>query len=477
MAPPRTHTQYDADVIDYLNAAQSAFHCVAECKRRLTDAGFVELDERKPWTVEKGGKYVITRNGSTLVAFAVGGAFDADTSGAICLGAHTDSPCPKLKPISRLEKAGATMLGVVGYGGGLWHTWFDRDLTLTGRALVRRGARLAHELLTVDRAVCRIPTLAIHLSQGDERTTFKPNLQSHLPPMLATGLTDALAGDGAAARHDALVVGLAAEALGCAEADIVELELQLADAQPSALIGARREFISSGRLDNQASCYCGTTALVESLDSLEKDASLRVLAMFDHEEVGSLSQQGAQSPTLRDVLARAYAAAAPRGDFRAFLARSFQISSDMAHGQHPNYADRHDPKHAVALQKGLVIKHNANQRYATNAVGAAFAREFARRVGVPIQDFAVKADSACGTTIGPITAGGVGLRTVDVGPPQLSMHSIREIMGADDVYFSVKTFVAAYEHFHEVNKAVDVDGPDPFWSDPGKGWATAVGAC
>lgn len=131
----------------------------------------------------------------------------------------------------------------------------------------------------------------------------------------------------------------------------------------------------------------------------------------------------------------------------------------------------------MALQKGLVIKHNANQRYATNAVGAAFAREFARRVGVPIQDFAVKADSACGTTIGPITAGGVGLRTVDVGPPQLSMHSIREIMGADDVYFSVKTFVAAYEHFHEVNKAVDVDGPDPFWSDPGKGWATAVGAC
>ena len=198
--------------------------------------------------------------------------------------------------------------------------------------------------------------------------------------------------------------------------------------------------------------------------------------MFDHEEVGSLSQQGAQSPFLGDVLRRAYKGL--RGaDFDAFVARSFQISSDMAHGLHPNYADRHDPKHAVKLQGGLVIKHNANQRYATDAVGCALLRRFAEKAACPLQDFAVKADSGCGTTIGPITAAGLGLKTVDVGPPQLSMHSCREIMGADDVYYAVKTFRAAYETYSDVSKAVDVDGVDPFWADPGKGWGVAVSAC
>ena len=199
--------------------------------------------------------------------------------------------------------------------------------------------------------------------------------------------------------------------------------------------------------------------------------------MFDHEEVGSLSQQGAQSPFLGDVLRRAYKGL--RGcDFDAFVARSFQISSDMAHGLHPNYADRHDPKHAVKLQGGLVIKHNANQRYATDAVGCALLRRFAQQAACPLQDFAVKADSGCGTTIGPITAAGLGLKTVDVGPPQLSMHSCREIMGADDVYYAVKTFRAAFETYSDVAKAVDiVDGVDPFWADPGKGWGVAVSSC
>ena len=474
-APRKELRAYDADVVDYLNAAQSAFHCVSEVTARLVKHGFEVLDERKAWTIKPNGKYIVTRNGSSLCAFAVGGKFDAETSGAICVGAHTDSPCPKLKPVSRLEKSGNTMLGVVGYGGGLWHTWFDRDLTLVGRALVRRKGRVSQELVRLNRAVCRIPTLAIHLTSGDERSSFKPNLQQHLPPLLATGIQDALASD-VAKRHDDVVVKLAAEALACGEDEILELELQLADFQPAALIGARSEFVSSGRLDNQGSCYCGTTALVESLDTLQNDASLRVLAMFDHEEVGSLSQQGAQSPFLGDVLRRAYKGL--RGaDFDAFVARSFQISSDMAHGLHPNYADRHDPKHAVKLQGGLVIKHNANQRYATDAVGCALLRRFAQQAACPLQDFAVKADSGCGTTIGPITAAGLGLKTVDVGPPQLSMHSCREIMGADDVYYAVKTFRAAYETYSDVAKAVDVDGLDPFWADPGKGWGVAVSSC
>ena len=488
----RTATrEYDADVVSYLNAAVSAFHCVAEVRRRLLAAGFEELDERRPWAgaVKPGGSYFVTRNGSSLLAFAVGGAFDEATSGAIVVGAHTDSPCPKLKPCSKLEKAGAKMMGVVGYGGGIWHSWFDRDLTLVGRALYARGGRPTHALVDLGKPICRIPTLAIHLSVGDERSTFKPNLQSHLPPMLASGIRDALAAaggpddppdppaaGGALERHDAAVVGLAAAYLGCAPGDVLELELQLGDTQPAQLIGIHEEFVSSGRLDNQASCYCGTMALIEAAGSLAADASLRMLTMFDHEEVGSLSAQGANSPAFKDVLGRAYAALDGR-DERAFVARSLQISSDMAHGVHPNYAERHDPKHGPKLQGGLVIKHNANQRYATNAVGAVMVREFAARADVPTQDFAVKADSGCGTTIGPITAALTGMRTVDVGPPQLSMHSCREMMGSDDVFYTIKLCKAAYEHFADVAKAVDVDGPDPFWADPGKGWASAKLQC
>ena len=496
---PRTATrEYDEDVVEYLNSAVSAFHCVAEVRARLLAGGFVELDERKSWvgSVQAGGSYFITRNGSSLLAFAVGGLFDAETSGAIVVGAHTDSPCPKLKPYSKLEKAGDTMMGVVGYGGGIWHSWFDRDLTLVGRALYATEGRVKHALVDLKKPICRIPTLAIHLSVGDERTTFKPNLQGHLPPMLASGIRRALSkgsedgngvgredggGEtGALARHDSAIVKLVADHLGCGPEDVLELELQLGDSQPSQLIGLHEEFVSSGRLDNLCSCFCGTTALLEAQPSLAADASLRMLTMFDHEEVGSLSAQGAQSPAFKDVLERCYAALAAStggGDVKAFFARSLQISSDMAHGVHPNYADRHDPNHGPKLQGGLVIKHNANQRYATNGVGAALIREFAAIADCPTQDFAVKADSGCGTTIGPITAAGTGIRTIDVGPPQLSMHSCREMMGTDDVYYTIKTCIAAYEHYHTVSKAVDVDGPDAFWTNPGTGWASAKLSC
>ena len=249
----------------------------------------------------------------------------------------------------------------------------------------------------------------------------------------------------------------------------------------------------------------GTTALIESLDSLDADCSVRMLSMFDHEEVGSQSAQGAESPAFADAMSRVVAALG--GDIYAAKARSLQISSDMAHGVHPNYAERHDAQHSFTqdppslvcfvstlylgegvrekeptfylkkmrirpkLHGGLVIKHNANQRYATSSVGASFIREFAKRAGdLPTQDFCVKADAACGTTIGPITAAQTGIRTVDVGAPQLSMHSVREMMGTDDVFYGVKIFRSAYENFHDANKAIDIDGPDKFWKHPGNGW-------
>jgi len=252
------------DFVAYLNAAQSPFHCVAEVKRRITAQGFTELDERRSWdgTITKGGKYFVSRNGSSIIAFAVGGAFDPETSGLICVGAHTDSPCPKLKPVSTLEKEGHVMLGVVGYGGGLWHTWFDRDLTVVGRALVQEGGRAVAKLVHVPKAICRTPTLAIHLSTADERASFKPNLQQHFPPLLATKIKEALAGppslpqrppaaaaegpsslggchtpgaQGPASRHCGLLLEVVAKAVGCDPEQILDLELQLADTQPAAV--------------------------------------------------------------------------------------------------------------------------------------------------------------------------------------------------------------------------------------------------
>lgn len=484
--------QYARNFVAYLNESCSAFHCVDAVKRRLLAAGFVELDERKRWTadvIKPEGKYFITRNGSTLLAFAVGGSFDPETSGIIVVGGHTDSPCPKLKPVSTLEREKTVMLGVVGYGGGLWHTWFDRDLTVVGRALVRDGGgRLVHRLVRVPRALCRIPTLAIHLTTDGERGSFSPKLEAHLPPMLATGVKEALwreaANPGAAdpadqlhaaARHSPLLVHVVAAELGCATDDVVDFELQLADTQPSALIGACEEFVSSGRLDNQGTCFMGTAALIESLadGSLAADSSIRMLSMFDHEEVGSASAQGAESPLFEDAMTRI--AQALGSDIYALKARSFQISSDMAHAVHPNYSDRHDPKNRPRLHGGLVLKHNANQRYATNAIGASMVRRFAQMANAPVQEFCVKADSRCGSTIGPITAAGTGVRTVDVGAPQLSMHSCRELMASDDVFHAVKIFVQAFRNYGTLSHGVEIDGPDPFWSDPGAGWGRRTG--
>ncbi|KAJ1448631.1 aspartyl aminopeptidase [Pelagophyceae sp. CCMP2097] len=446
------------DFVSYLNAAVTGFHCVAECKRRLADAGFAELDEKSLWSLEPGGQYYYVRNDSALVAFAVGVLYDAKTSGAIIVGAHTDSPCPKLKPSSTLEKEGCVMLGVVGYGGGLWHTWFDRDLSVAGRVLVTGASGYVEaRLVYINKPLCRISNLAIHLNTPDERSGgFKPNLQQHLPPMLATNVAEELwktdaDGGGSAGRHHPLLLLLLAKELGVEAAKILDFELQLVDTQPACVGGAADEFVFSGRLDNQACCYLGVQALIESRASLAETSAVRIVALFDHEEVGSCSATGAEGPLLRDALLRIPASLpSPALDVAgaAFRARSLLISADMAHAHHPNYGDRHDPKHLPKLRRGLVVKHNANQRYATDAIGATFMRLAASKGGVaPCQEFAVRADCACGSTIGPISAAGLGVRTVDVGAPMLSMHSIRELCAVDDVAHSKAVFKAAFDHF------------------------------
>eukprot|EP00899_Mesostigma_viride_P016728 jgi/Mesvir1/25056/Mv11900-RA.1 len=499
------------DLVDFLNAAWTPFHATDEAKQLLLRAGYQPLSESAPWDVRAGGKYFFTRNMSTIVAFALGSRFKAG-NGFNIIAAHTDSPCPKLKPVSSLVKGDYIGVGVQTYGGGLWYTWFDRDLSVAGRVLVKQGGasgggqQWSHRLVKIARPVMRIPSLAIHLDRTVNEAGFKPNMETHLAPVLATlieeeldqgaepSISPAAAQGGAAGTaggagaeappkkkgarskkppHHPVLLKLLAHELDCAPEDIVDFELNVCDVQPSALGGAFQEFIFSGRLDNLASSYAALRALVDTTSGAnggdgaipggDDEESCRMVCLFDHEEVGSNSAEGAGAPILLDTITRLTTLFAERdkevgeGVLQRALRKSFLVSADMAHAVHPHHPDKHEANHQPLMHAGLVVKHNANQRYATNSVTAALFREVARAEGVPTQDFCVRNDMGCGSTIGPILASGIGIRTVDVGMPQLSMHSVREMCGTEDIDIGYRHFKAFYRNFTRIDKQLVVD--------------------
>ncbi|KAI5667837.1 hypothetical protein M9H77_17690 [Catharanthus roseus] len=470
-----------ADLVDFLNASPTAFHAVEEAKKRLKIAGYEQVLEREDWKVEAGKKYFFTRNYSTIVAFAIGKKYVAG-NGFHIVGAHTDSPCLKLKPVSKVSKGGYLEVGVQTYGGGLWHTWFDRDLTVAGRMIIRDikdgSASYLHRLVRIQEPIMRIPTLAIHLDRGVNSDGFKVNTHSHLVPVLATQikaeLNKAAMENGSVdvgfpteekkpceKTHHSILLQLLATEIGCQPDDICDFELQICDTQPSIVAGAMKEFIFSGRLDNLCMSFCSLKALIDatsSESSLEDEIGVRMVALFDHEEVGSNSAQGAGSPAMLDALSRITSCFSLDSNLlKKAIQRSFLVSADMAHALHPNYMDKHEENHQPKLHGGLVIKHNANQRYATNAVTSFIFREMAQKHNLPIQDFVVRNDMPCGSTIGPILASGVGIRTVDVGAPQLSMHSIREMCAVDDVKHSYEHFRSYFEEFSILDAKITID--------------------
>ncbi|XP_030494094.2 probable aspartyl aminopeptidase [Cannabis sativa] len=473
------------DLVDFLNASPTAFHAVDEAKKSLRSAGYEQISEKEDWKLEAGKKYFFTRNHSTIVAFAIGKKYVAG-NGFYIIGAHTDSPCLKLKPVSKVTKGGYLEVGVQTYGGGLWHTWFDRDLTLAGRVIVREEnggvVSYSHKLLRIEEPIMRIPTLAIHLDRGTDG--FKVNTQTHLLPVLATAikaeLNKVVASNGPVesdsqtdgkksnekttledAKHHSLLLQLLASQLGCKPNDICDFELQACDTQPSIIAGATKEFIFSGRLDNLCMSFCSLKALIDATssdNSLEDEAGVRMVALFDHEEVGSNSAQGAGSPAMLTALSRITNSFT--SDLKVVekaIQKSFLVSADMAHALHPNYMEKHEENHQPKLHGGLVIKTNANQRYATNSITSFLFREIASKHKIPTQDFVVRNDMGCGSTIGPILASGVGIRTVDVGAPQLSMHSIREMCATDDVKHSYQHFKAYFQEFAHMDSKITVD--------------------
>ncbi|PQQ21968.1 putative aspartyl aminopeptidase [Prunus yedoensis var. nudiflora] len=465
------HASIVGDLLDYLNESWTHFHATAEAKRQLIAAGFHLLNENDEWDLKPGGRYFFTRNMSCLVAFSVGEKYTVG-NGFHVIAAHTDSPCLKLKPRSASSKSGYLMINVQTYGGGLWHTWFDRDLSVAGRVILRgSNGSFVHKLVKVKRPLLRIPTLAIHLDRTVNKDGFKPNVETQLIPLLASKLEEAsmetkeksTTTSSKAAHHPLLMQALSDE-LNSNIDDIVSIELNVCDTQPSCLGGGNDEFIFSGRLDNLASSYCALRALIDSCKSpgdLSSEQAIRMVALFDNEEVGSGSIQGAGAPTMFQAMRRIISCLADKyvgeGAFERAIRKSFLVSADMAHGVHPNFMDKHEEHHRPEMQKGLVIKHNANQRYATSGVTSFLFKEIGKIHNLPTQEFVVRNDMGCGSTIGPILASGAGIRTVDCGIPQLSMHSVREICGKEDIDIAYKHFKAFYQTFSSIDKKLNVD--------------------
>eukprot|EP00742_Colponemidia_sp_Colp-10_P000486 GILJ01000530.1.p1 GENE.GILJ01000530.1~~GILJ01000530.1.p1 ORF type:complete len:517 (-),score=118.11 GILJ01000530.1:89-1588(-) len=468
MMQPR-YRENALNFIEFIKSSPTSFHAVATCKKKLLDAGFTDLSDVVSWNLQPGNKYFLCQNNSAIVAFAVGKQFVHDAkSGFKIVGVHTDSPCLKVRPISTQESQGFIQVSVQLYGGGIWHSWFDRDLTVAGRVIVEENGQSVEKLVHIPRPLLRVPNLAIHLQTADEIAAFKFSNEVHLQPVLATQLTSQIKSkleapttrkSSAQSRHSPVLISLLAKAVGCKEEEIEDFDLSLVDTQPPCLLGAFEEFISSPRMDNLLSTYCAMEALIASCNGagngLEDETDIRIAAAFDNEEVGSESIQGAASALLPSILQRIYSTLAADSKtavdaYAAAVRRSFMISADMAHGVHPNYAEKHQEHFRPQLQKGVVLKHNANQRYATDSIGASLIRELAAKNDIPIQEFTVKNDSPCGSTIGPLLSARTGVKTVDMGMPQLSMHSIREMCGVDDVTHQINLFKVFYSQFRDI---------------------------
>lgn len=405
------------DLRAFLGASPTPFHAVDEAARRLTQAGFQWLEEAEPWTLAPG-KYLVSLGGSNLIAFVK----PAEARGFRIVGAHTDSPNLRLKPNASYTKEGYRQLGVEVYGGALLNSWLDRDLSLAGRVFLRDGGT---RLVRVDRPLCRVPQLAIHLDREINDKGLKLDRQEHLPPIWGLG------------EDDGRLRAIVAEAAGVAEDEVLTPELMLFDTLAPAFGGADDELLFSARLDNLAMCHAGVTAI----SAADPSDYVAVLALFDHEEIGSNTAEGAGSAFLPRVLERI---AGDRETLFRWSARSHCISADMAHAVHPNYASRHEPNYKVRLNQGPVIKHNAQKRYATSAETAHWFAALCTHSDVPVQHYVHRTDLPCGSTIGPITSTLLGIPTVDVGNPMLSMHSARELAGADDPAYMVKVLIAAF---------------------------------
>lgn len=414
---------FNSDLLDFLNHSPTPFHAVAYAKNLLEKAGFRELHESDAWSIQPQSQYYVTKQDSSLIAFCTGNA-DFAESGFRLIGSHTDSPCLKLRPKPEIYDRSYLRLGVEVYGGALLSTWFDRDLSIAGKVFFSDSSKgLSSCLVDFKKPVALLPSLAIHLnrSANENRSIQK---QTEIVPLLGFETGEATAFENA----------LKKEMGGSKALTLLGFDLSLYDTQKAAFAGLKEEFLVGARLDNLLSVYCSLRAILEC----DKKYPC-VIVCSDHEEVGSASAAGAQGPFLKSALERL--SGSSEGLSRA-ISHSVLVSTDNAHGVHPNYRDKHDSGHQPLLNQGPAIKTNANQHYATSGETAALFELCAKEAKVPTQHFVARNDMPCGSTIGPITATALGVRTVDVGIPTFAMHSIRETAGTLDSVFLTRALIA-----------------------------------
>jgi aspartyl aminopeptidase len=420
MSISQDRSTFIQSLLGFLDHSPTPFHAVASMVEQFEKAGFIALDEQTEWQLERGKAYYVTRNDSSIVAFRYGLQSELDT-GIRLVGAHTDSPCLKVKPTPELFRKGYFQLGVEVYGGALLNPWFDRDLSMAGRVTYKnKSGKVKSGLVNFKKPIACIPSLAIHLDR-EVNQSKSVNPQLELPVILMQATESE-----APAFTKILQTQLEEESSHNDVVKVLDFEILLYDTQPAQVVGLKDEFIASARLDNLLSCYVGMQALL-SADS----SCTAFLTCNDHEEVGSTSAEGAAGPFLKQVLERVWSTSS---EHQRIMSRSMMISADNAHGVHPNYVSKHDENHGPILNKGPVIKQNANQRYATNSETSSLYKWLSEEESVRYQQFVVRSDMACGSTIGPISAAVLGIKTLDIGVPQWAMHSIREIAGTEDSY-------------------------------------------
>lgn len=406
------------ELLSFLGASPSPFHATKNLAQMFLAAGFVRLNETELWQLETGGKYFYMRADASIVAFRLGD--NIASSGARLVGAHTDSPCLKVKPSPELNEKGYSRLGIEVYGGALLNPWFDRDLSLAGKVTgLNEDGELVSLLVDFKKAIATVPSLAIHLDR-EANNNKSVNPQKEMNALLGAMLPDF-------SFRDLLLSQARNDNPESSISEVLDFNISFYDIQAPCVIGLNDEFIASARLDNLLSCFLAARSLIDS--DAEQTA---VLICNDHEEVGSRSEAGAQGTMLTDLFLRLL----PEADLRqTALRNSMMFSVDNAHGVHPNYSEKHDANHGPILNAGPVIKFDADQSYATSSETAALVRSLAKagERALDLQSYVTRADSRCGSTIGPITASNLGVKTVDIGNAQFAMHSCRELAGVKDV--------------------------------------------
>ena len=407
-------------LLDFIEKSPTAFQAVDEMQKRLTENGFEVLSEKEYWKLIPGGKYLVTRNNSALIAFCIP---EKESRVFHIMASHSDSPSFKIKENPEIKVDNSYVkLNVEKYGGMLMAPWFDRPLSVAGRVIIRRNDGLEEKLVDIKRDLVMIPNLAIHMNrEANNGVAYNP--QKDLQPLFAVGNTDRT------------LLEIIAEQTGVKKEDIISHDLFLYNRMPGTIWGADKEFVSSARLDDLQCAF----ASMEGLLRAQNHESIAVHSVMDNEEVGSGTKQGAASTFLKDTLLRInMGLGRTYEEYLMTLAGSFMVSADNAHALHPNYTDKTDPTNHPVLNKGIVIKFNANQKYCTDAVSAAIFKELCTKAGVPYQTFVNRSDIAGGSTLGNISNTQVPMNTVDIGLPQLAMHSPYETAGVKDTEYLVR---------------------------------------